>query len=154
MEGIGRQAVDARALVSQQLADMAIKDVRFAGSTIPVLNPDGSFALDHEEFPRPQTTAEGLAALKPSFAALADFDLGGGVSFRKHINRRYPDLEIQHFHHAGNSSGVVDGAAAILLTSKDYADKHGLKPRARVVAYANIGDDPTDRKSTRLNSSH
>src|SRR3546814_14611705 len=112
---------------------MAIKDGRFAGSTIPVLNPDGSVALDHEEFPRPQTTAEGLAALKPSFAALADFDLGGGVSFRKQINRRYPDLEIQHFHHAGNSSGVVDGAAAILLTSKDYADKHGLKPRARLV---------------------
>src|SRR3546814_9312387 len=83
---------------------MAIKDGRFAGSTIPVLNPDGSVALDHEEFPRPQTTAEGLAALKPSFAALADFDLGGGVSFRKQINRRYPDLEIQHFHHAGNRS--------------------------------------------------
>src|SRR3546814_10405537 len=69
--------------------------------------------------------------------------MGGGFTFRKQINRRYPDVEIQHFHHAGNSSGVVDGAAAILLTSKDYADKHGLKPRARVVAYANIGDDPT-----------
>src|SRR3546814_21012289 len=68
--------------------------------------------------------------------------MGGGFTFRKQINRRYPDLEIQHFHHAGNSSGVVDGAAAILLTSKDYADKHGLKPRARVVAYTNIGDDP------------
>jgi acetyl-CoA C-acetyltransferase len=108
-----------------------------------VLNTDGSVALDREEFPRPETTAEGLAALKPSFAALADFDLGGGVTFRKQINRRYPDVDIQHFHHAGNSSGVVDGAAAILLTSKDYADKHGLKPRGRVVAYANIGDDPT-----------
>src|SRR3546814_7769386 len=69
--------------------------------------------------------------------------MGGSFTFRKQINRRYPDLEIQHFHHAGNSSGVVDGAAALLLTSKDYADKHGLKPRARVVAYANIGDDPT-----------
>ena len=108
-----------------------------------MLNTDGSVALDREEFPRPETTAEGLASLKPSFAALADFDLGDGVTFRKQVNRRYPDLEIQHFHHAGNSSGVVDGAAAILLTSKDYADKHGLKPRARVVAYANIGDDPT-----------
>src|SRR3546814_17853702 len=97
---------------------MAIKDGRFAGSTIPVLNPDGSVALDHEEFPRPQTTAEGLAALKPSFAALADFDLGGGVSFRKQINRRYPDLEIKHFQHAGNSSGVVDGDADILMPSR------------------------------------
>src|SRR3546814_4402406 len=74
-------------------------------SLVPVLNPDGSVALDHEEFPRPETTAEGLAALKPSFAALADFDMGDGFTFRKQINRRYPDLEIQHFHHAGNSSG-------------------------------------------------
>jgi acetyl-CoA C-acetyltransferase len=108
-----------------------------------VKNPDGTIALDREEFPRPETTAEGLAALKPSFTGLADFDLGNGTTFRKQINRRYPDLEIQHFHHAGNSSGVVDGAAAILITSKDYADKNGLKPRARIVAYANQGDDPT-----------
>jgi acetyl-CoA C-acetyltransferase len=143
MEGISREALDALALVSQQRADMAIKEGRFARSVVPVHNPDGSVALDREEFPRPETTAEGLAALKPSFAGLADFDLGDGTTFRKQINRRYPDLEIQHFHHAGNSSGVVDGAAAVLLTSKDYADKHGLKPRGRIVAYANIGDDPT-----------
>ena len=143
MEGISREALDALALVSQQRADIAIKEGRFAKSVVPVHNPDGSVALDREEFPRPETTAEGLAALKPSFTALADFDLGDGTTFRKQINRRYPDLEIQHFHHAGNSSGVVDGAAAVLLTSKDYADKHGLKPRGRVVAYANIGDDPT-----------
>ena len=143
IEGISREALDALALVSQQRADKAIKEGRFAKSVVPVLNPDGSVALDREEFPRPETTAEGLAALKPSFAGLADFDMGGGFTFRKQINRRYPDLEIQHFHHAGNSSGVVDGAAAILLTSKDYAEKNGLKPRARVVAYANIGDDPT-----------
>jgi acetyl-CoA C-acetyltransferase len=143
MEGISREDLDALALVSQQRADRAIKEGRFAKSVVPVHNPDGSVALDREEFPRPETTAEGLASLKPSFAALADFDLGGGVTFRKQINRRYPDLEIQHFHHAGNSSGVVDGAAAVLLTSKEYAEKNGLKPRARIVAYANIGDDPT-----------
>lgn len=143
MEGISREALDALALVSQQRADKAIKEGRFAKSVVPVHNPDGSVALDREEFPRPETTAEGLAALKPSFTALADFDLGDGTTFRKQINRRYPELEIQHFHHAGNSSGVVDGAAAVLLTSKDYADKHGLKPRGRIVAYANIGDDPT-----------
>ena len=142
IEGIGREALDALALVSQRRADRAIKEGRFAKSLVPVLNPDGSIALDHEEFPRPETSAEGLAALKPSFAALADFDMGG-FTFRQQINRRYPDLEIQHFHHAGNSSGVVDGAAALLVTSKAYADKHGLKPRARIVAYANIGDDPT-----------
>jgi acetyl-CoA C-acetyltransferase len=143
IEGIDREALDALALVSQQRADVAIKEGRFDKSVVPVLNPDGTVALDHEEFPRPETTAEGLASLKPAFAGLADFDLGGGKTFRQQINRRYPDVEIKPVHHAGNSSGVVDGAAAILLTSKDYADKHGLKPRARIVAYANQGDDPT-----------
>jgi len=143
IEGISRQALDDLALVSQQRADVAIKEGRFAKSVVPVLNSDGTVALDREEFPRPETTAEGLASLKPAFAGLADFDLGNGTTFRKQINRRYPDVEIKPVHHAGNSSGVVDGAAAILLTSKDYADKHGLKPRARIVAYANQGDDPT-----------
>ncbi|HQS95829.1 MAG: acetyl-CoA acetyltransferase [Novosphingobium sp. 17-62-19] len=142
IEGISREALDGLALVSQQRADMAIKEGRFDKSVVPVLNEDGSVALDREEFPRPETTAEGLAALKPSFAGLADFDLGG-TTFRKQINRRYPDVEIQHFHHAGNSSGVVDGAAAILIVSPAYAEKHGMKPRARIVAYANQGDDPT-----------
>ena len=142
IEGIDRQALDDLALVSQQRADRAIKEGRFAKSVVPVLNEDGSIALDREEFPRPETTAEGLASLKPAFAQLMDFDLGG-TTFRKQINRRYPDVDIQPVHHAGNSSGVVDGAAALLITSKDYADKHGLKPRARVVAYANQGDDPT-----------
>jgi len=143
LEGISREAVDALALVSQQRAAVAIAEGRFDKSVVPVHNEDGSVALDREEFPRPETTAEGLAGLKASFDALADFDLGGGVTFRKQITRRYPDLEFKGVHHAGNSSGVVDGAAAILLTSKDYADKHGLKPRARIVAYANQGDDPT-----------
>jgi len=142
IEGITREALDALALVSQQRADVAIKEGRFAKSVVPVLNEDGSVALDREEFPRPETTAEGLASLKPAFAQLMDFDLGG-TTFRKQINRRYPDVDIQPVHHAGNSSGVVDGAAALLITSKDYADQHGLKPRARVVAYCNQGDDPT-----------
>ena len=142
IEGIDREALDALALTSQQRADVAIKEGRFARSVVPVLNQDGSVALDREEFPRPETTAEGLASLKPAFTQIADFEIGG-TTFRKQINRRYPDVEIQHFHHAGNSSGVVDGAAAILITSKDYADEHGMKPRARIVAYANQGDDPT-----------
>lgn len=143
LEGITRGDVDALALTSQQRAAVAIAEGRFAKSLIPVLNEDGSVALDREEFPRPETTTETLASLKPSFAAIADFDLGGGVTFKKQIQRRYPDLEIVPIHHAGNSSGVVDGAAALLITSKDYADKHGMKPRGRIVAYANIGDDPT-----------
>lgn len=141
-EGISREALDALALESQRRADIAIKENRFAKSVVPVLNDDGSVALDREEFPRPETTAEGLASLKASFDGIADFDLGG-TTFRQQIQRRYPDLNWTGVHHAGNSSGVVDGAAAILITSKDYADKHGLKPRARIVAYANQGDDPT-----------
>jgi acetyl-CoA C-acetyltransferase len=143
MEGIKREELDALALVSQERAARAIREGRFDKSLVTVYNEDGTVALDHEEFPRPETTAEGLASLKPSFAGIADFDLGDGNTFRKQINRRYPDLKIEPFHHAGNSSGVVDGAAAILLTSKEYADKNGLKPRGRVVAYANQGDDPT-----------
>src|SRR3546814_3931090 len=95
MEGISREALDALALVSQQCADRSIREGRFDKSVVPVLNTDGSVALDHEEFPRPETTAEGLASLKPAFTGLADFDLGGGFTFRKQVNRRYPDVEIQ-----------------------------------------------------------
>jgi len=143
-EGITREAVDALGLVSQQRAAVAIAEGRFDKSVVPVHNPDGTLALDKEEFPRPQTTAEGLAQLKPSFDAIADMPaLQDGTTYRQMIKRRYPDLEWTGIHHAGNSSGVVDGAAAILLASKAYADKHGLKTRARVVAMANVGDDPT-----------
>jgi acetyl-CoA C-acetyltransferase len=144
MEGITREAVDALGLESQRKADVAIREGRFAKSLITVYNEDGSVALDHEEFPRPQTTAEGLAGLKPSFDVIADVSIfADGTTFRQAINQRYPDLKWKGVHHAGNSSGVVDGAAAILLASKDYAEKHGLKPRARIVATANIGDCPT-----------
>ena len=111
---------------------------------MPVHDPDGSLALDHEEFPRPGTTAEGLAQLPPSFEKLADYRHAEGVpTFRELINQRYPDLDIQHVHHAGNSSGVVDGSACLLFASGDYAKAHGLRPRARVVATANMGDCPT-----------
>ena len=144
MEGITREDLDALGLESQRKAAIAIAEGRFDKSLVPVTDDDGNVILDHEEFPRPQTTAEGLASLKPSFAALADMPYNkAGDTFRKQINRRYPDLEIQHFHHAGNSSGVVDGAAAMLLASKEYAEAHGLTPRARIVAMANVGDDPT-----------
>jgi acetyl-CoA C-acetyltransferase len=143
-EGFTREQLDAAGLESQQKAAKAIAEGRFSKSIVPVVDDEGNVILDKDEFPRPQTTAEGLAALKPSFAALADTPYNkDGDTFRKQINRKYPDLEIQHFHHAGNSSGVVDGAAAVLLASKEYADKMGWKPRARIVAMANIGDDPT-----------
>ncbi|HWA63517.1 MAG TPA: acetyl-CoA C-acetyltransferase [Caulobacteraceae bacterium] len=144
MEGITRQAVDELALTSQQRAAKAIAEDAFKKSLIPVYHEDGTLALDREEFPRPQTTMEGLSALKPSFEALADVPLDDkGTTFRSLILAKHPDLKIQHIHHAGNSSGVVDGAAALLLASPAYAKAHGLKPRARVVAMANMGDSPT-----------
>jgi acetyl-CoA C-acetyltransferase len=144
LEGIDRQAVDALAVLSQQRADHAIKNGHFSRSLVPVYNLDGSLALDHEEFPRPQTTLESLAELKPSFEAMANYPLDdSGVTFGSELRRAYPDLVINHVHHAGNSSGVVDGAAALLLASPEYAKAHGLQPRARFVAMANVGDSPT-----------
>jgi len=144
LEGISRQALDELALVSQQRADAAIKGGHFDKALVPVYREDGSLALDHEEFPRPSTTIEGLSALKPSFAAMAQFPIDSdGTTLGGLIKKVYPDLEIEHMHHAGNSSGVVDGAAAVLLASPEYAKKHGLKPRARVIAMANMGDSPT-----------
>jgi acetyl-CoA C-acetyltransferase len=144
IEGISRADVDALALESQRRAAVAIAEDRFARSLVPVRHPDGSLALDHDEFPRPGTTAAALAALKPSFAAIADVPLDdAGTTYRALIHARYPGLAIDHIHHAGNSSGVVDGAAALLLASPDHARRHGLTPRARVVAIANMGDCPT-----------
>lgn len=144
MEGFTREELDEVGYRSQQRAAEAIGEGRFAKSLVPVVDDDGNVILDRDEYPRPETTMEGLAQLEPAFAKIADVPLDEkGTTFRKLINQKYPDLDIQHFHHAGNSSGVVDGAAAVLVTSKDYAQKHGLKPRARIVATANMGDDPT-----------
>jgi acetyl-CoA C-acetyltransferase len=144
MENISRRDVDELALSSQQRAAAAIAGGYFNKSLVPVHHEDGTLALDHEEYPRPQTTLEGLSGLKPAFAALADFALDDkGTTFRKLILAKRPDVDIEFMHHAGNSSGVVDGSAALLLASPDYAKKHGLKPRARVVAMANMGDSPT-----------
>jgi acetyl-CoA C-acetyltransferase len=144
MEGIGRTDLDAFALESQKRAARAISEGYFRNSLIPVVDDEGQVILAKDEHPRPQTTAQDLAALKPSFAQIADMALDPAApTFRQLINQRYPDLKIEHFHHAGNSSGVVDGAAALLLASDTYARKNGLKPRARVVATANVGDDPT-----------
>ncbi|MEM7273986.1 MAG: acetyl-CoA C-acetyltransferase [Actinomycetota bacterium] len=144
LDGIPREALDAHAAESQARAEVAVKEGRFDRSLIPVHNLDGSVALDREEFPRPGTTAEALSKLAPSFPAVADYRHNEDTpTFRELIAKKYPDLEIEHVHHAGNSSGVVDGAAAILMASREYAEAHGLTPRARVVATANMGDDPT-----------
>lgn len=144
MEGISREDLDAFGAESQRRAAIALKEGRFSKSTIAVLDDEGAVVLDHEEYPRPDTTAEKLATMKPAFEMFLDMPSAPeGPTFRQLINKKYPDLDIQAMHHAGTSSGVVDGAAAILLASKDYADAHGLKPRARIVATANIGDCPT-----------
>src|SRR6187399_1358902 len=144
LEGITRRDVDGLGLESQKRAAAAIKGGHFDKSLVPVFHEDGSLALDREEYPRPQTTLEGLAGLKAAFPAIADYALDDkGTTYRKLILDKYPDLDINFVHHAGNSSGVVDGSAAILIASPAYARKHGLKPRARVVATANMGDSPT-----------
>ena len=146
MEGISRSDLDALAFESQQRAAKAIAEGRFDRSLVKVHNPDGSLALEREEFPRPETTLETLAGLKPAFERIRDLvaDVDSGDTYGQMIQRRYPDLkQFNHVHHAGNSSGVVDGAAALLMASKAYVDKRGLKPRARIVAAANMGGDPT-----------
>ena len=144
MEGIEREALDALAFLTQQRAANAIANGHFDRSLVPVYSVDGTLALDREEFPRPQTTLEGLAGLQASFAPIADYPLDeSGLTYRSMVLQKYPGLEITHMHHAGNSSGVVDGAAALLLASPDYAKANGMKPRARIVAMANMGDCPT-----------
>jgi acetyl-CoA C-acetyltransferase len=144
IEGIDREAVDKLGVESQRRAAIAIDEGRFAKSLVPVYHEDGTLALDREEYPRPQTTLEGLSALKPAFEAMADIAVDEtGATFRSLILQKYPDVDIKFIHHAGNSSGVVDGSAAVLLASPEYARSHGLKPRARVVAMANQGDCPT-----------
>ncbi|MDJ0789306.1 MAG: acetyl-CoA C-acetyltransferase [Myxococcota bacterium] len=143
LEEIPRDALDALAAESQRRAAVAIEEGRFEKALIPVENLDGSLALDHEEFPRPGTTVESLAQLPPSFEKIADYRHEDYPTFRELVNQKYPDLEVKHVHHAGNSSGVVDGSAAILMASESYAKDHGLTPRARVVATANMGDCPT-----------
>ena len=144
LEGIARERLDELAYISQQRADAAIREGRFERSLIPVYREDGTLALGHEEFPRPQTTLETLAALQPSFEGLFDTQVSkDGPTYGELIRGVYPDLEIKHVHHAGNSSGIVDGAAAVLLASPGYAKRNGLKARARVVAMAEMGGDPT-----------
>ncbi|QIG80718.1 acetyl-CoA C-acetyltransferase [Stakelama tenebrarum] len=142
--GITRADLDAFGVESQRRAALAMAEGRFDKSLVPVIADDGTVILDKEQYPRPGTTIETLAEMKPAFEAIADMpSMPGGPTFRQLVNKVYPDLDIQPLHHVGTSSGVVDGAAALLLASKDYADKHGWKPRAKIVAMANMGGDPT-----------
>src|SRR5690606_10573003 len=135
---------DELAAVSQQRAAHAIANGHFTKGLVPVYHLDGTLALDKEEFPRPSTTVETLSQLKPAFTDFVDMPLDEeSTTNRKLLLQKYPDLDLKHVHHAGNSSGVVDGAGALLMCSPEFAKKKGWKPRARIVAMANMGDCPT-----------
>ena len=138
IEGFTRDDVDAFAMESQKRAARAREGGYFAGSVVPVKDFLDQTILDHDEFIKPHTTMQGLAALKPAFDAM------GAMGFDQVALTRYPQVErIHHVHHAGNSSGIVDGAAAVLIGSEAAGRIHGLTPRARIVAAALSGADPT-----------
>jgi acetyl-CoA C-acetyltransferase len=144
LEGFTRDECDRLALDSQQRAAIAIKEGRFANALVPIQHDDGTLALDHDEHPRAGTTLESLAALEPSFEKMGAYTPEGAArTIDEAALRAYPQLSaIRHVHHAGNSSGVVDGAAAVLIASPAYAKAHGMKPRARVVMTAVAGTEP------------
>ncbi|HVV29553.1 MAG TPA: acetyl-CoA C-acetyltransferase [Mycobacteriales bacterium] len=144
IEGFSRTDVDTFAVTSQERAAQAIAEKRFAGSVVPVYDLDGSLALDHDEFPRPGSTVETLSKLAPSFLEMGTKVLPGfEESFDDMCRRVYPQVgEIDHVHGPGNSSGVVDGASALLLASPEYAKAQGWKPRARIVQTALAGAEP------------
>ncbi|NMM19190.1 MAG: acetyl-CoA C-acetyltransferase [Rhodoferax sp.] len=136
--GFSRQDVDAFALESQKRASQARESGYFTRSIVPVKDVLGQVILAQDEFIKPNTTLEGLGSLKPSFEQM------GGMGFDQIALSRYPQVErIHHVHHAGNSSGLVDGAAAVLIGSEAAGKIHGFTPRARIVAAALSGADPT-----------
>ncbi len=138
--GFTREQADALAVESQRRAVQAWQEGRFARSIVPVRDRNGLTILDQDEYIRPGTDLAALGALKPAFKEMGEVMPG----FDKVALMKYPHLErIEHIHHAGNSSGIVDGAAAILIGSKDFGVAHGLTPRARIRATAKIGTDPT-----------
>ncbi len=144
LEGFTREDCDRLAVESQRRAAEAIDAGRFKRSVVPIYNDDGTLALDHDEHPRPGTTIETLAGLNPSFAKMGIMTPPNDTRTYDEICKAvYPQVkEVNHVHHAGNSSGVVDGASALLLASPEYAKAHGLKPRARVVQTAAAGAEP------------
>ncbi|MDP6014067.1 MAG: acetyl-CoA C-acetyltransferase [Alphaproteobacteria bacterium] len=137
--GFSRDDVDAYAVESQRRAKAAWDAGYFEGSVVPVTDQNGLTVLDYDEYMRPQTTMQSLASLDPSFK-----DQGENYGFDGVAIQRYPEVErITHVHHAGNSSGIVDGAAAVLVGNKEIGDKLGLKARARIRAFSSIGSEPT-----------
>jgi acetyl-CoA C-acetyltransferase len=138
--GFTRDDADQLAVASQQRAKAAWDAGHFAKSVIPIKDQNGLTILDHDEYMRPQTDMQSLGSLSPAFQAMGEVMPG----FDKVAMLKYPHLEkIEHIHHAGNSSGIVDGAAAVLIGNKEFGEKYGLKPRARIRSTAKIGTDPT-----------
>ena len=138
--GFSRDEADALAVESQRRAKVAWDEGRFAKSVIGINDQNGIPILDHDEYMRPQTDMQSLGSLNPAFQAMGEVMPG----FDKIALMKYPHLErINHIHHAGNSSGIVDGAAAVLIGNKEFGEKYGLKPRAKIRATARIGTDPT-----------
>jgi acetyl-CoA C-acetyltransferase len=136
--GYSRNDVDSLAVESHRRAAHAQSNGYFDKSIVPVMDMNGLLILDRDETIRPQTTLETLGALKPSFV-----DLGEKYGFDAVIRQRYPELErIHHIHHAGNSSGIVDGAAAVLIGNRAIGERTGMKPRARVRSFATVGSEP------------
>jgi len=138
--GFTRDMVDALAVESQRRAAVAWQEGRFAKSVLTIRDQNGLPILDRDEYMRPGTDMQTLGALKPAFKEMGEMMPG----FDKVAMMKYPHLErINHIHHAGNSSGIVDGAAAVLIGDAAFGKAHGLKPRARIRATAKIGTDPT-----------
>ncbi len=136
--GFSREDVDAYAVESQARAARAWDEGRFAGSVAPVRDVNGIIILDRDEHMRPGTSMQSLAQLQPSFVQMGEFGGFDAVAVQAH-----PEIEaVEHVHHAGNSSGIVDGAAAVLIGSKDAGKAAGLRPRARIRAFANVGSEP------------
>lgn len=144
VEGFSRKECDRLAVSSQERAARAMAEGRFDRSIVPIRDEAGNVVLDHEEFPRPGTTLQGLSQLPPSFAAMGSHHfVGYEGTFDEMCIRTYPQIEqVDHVHHAGNSSGVVDGASALMIVSSDYAQAHGLTPRARIVTSTVAGSEP------------
>ncbi|WP_076814014.1 acetyl-CoA C-acetyltransferase [Pseudofrankia asymbiotica] len=144
LAGLGRTDVDAYAVTSQDRAARAIAEGRFDRGVIPVNGPGGGVLLDRDEHPRPGTTLEGLARLRPAFAAAgATRPDGESRTYDELALARYPRAgSVEHVHHAGNSSGVVDGAAAVVVASGAWVKANGVTPRARIRATAAVGSEP------------
>jgi acetyl-CoA C-acetyltransferase len=144
VEGFSREACDQLGVDSQQRAEAAIRAGRFERALVPIRRDDGTLALDRDEHPRPGTSLADLAKLDASFARMgAHKPEGASRSIDETARLAYPDVsEIRHVHHAGNSSGVVDGASAVLVASPDYARAHGMRPRAKVTMTAVAGTEP------------